>query len=239
MSATESQWEKIYRLTKEFAEWFPDGMVLIGGIAVYLHSKDIFNQYIEYSHDSDFCLSLMDLSDMRDLENITQNKRLGRHQIVKQGVEFDVYVEHQNKLIIPFKELLMHSVVIDEIRCACLPHLLILKMKALDDREYSTKGEKDLRDIVKIVNSMTDTNKNRVIIDDYFSEDWKEKLKDIGKMPAVFQNITNNDRHVAKKIKNQFNQKINFIFSDDRNEDPSISNDSEYSDSHSAGFRPG
>jgi len=213
MPITQSeQWHKIYTLTKEFSEWFPDGMVLIGGIAVYLHTKETLKDFIEYSHDSVFCLSLMDLSDLREFEEITHNKRLGKHQIIKQGVEFDVYIEHQNNLIIPFTELSNASVVKEGVRCASLSHLLILKMKALDDREGSAKGDKDLRDLAKIVICIDETTQeNKDILLLYLTDKWIKRLQNMASSPVVFQDITSGDPHVSKKLKTAFSQKINAI----------------------------
>ena len=152
MSTNASEtWPHVWTGLKEMAAWFPDGLVLIGGVAVYLHATQHLDKSLwEVSHDGDFYLSLADYADLRDLEEVTQNRRLNKHQVIKNGVDFDIYVEGHNTLTVPFQEVRQHAPLIDGLRTAHLAHLLILKTDAALARAGSGKGDKDLRDIAKI-----------------------------------------------------------------------------------------
>jgi hypothetical protein len=149
----EKEWHKLWSAVKEISADYPDGVAFIGGIAVYLHAStsDSPAGFAEFSHDGDFYFSLSDFADLRDEYEVTSNRRLSKHQIIKDGFEFDVYVERQNDLAIPYSALLASSVVIEGIRAACLEHLLVLKLDAAISRKGSSKGEKDQRDIVRVL----------------------------------------------------------------------------------------
>jgi len=141
-------WAKILSNFKDFAAAYPNDVVAIGGVAVYLHVKNTLgSNLLESSHDVDFYISLAALSALRDLEEVVPNRRLGKSQIVHEGVEYDVYVERNNKLAIPYDEIVSQAVNLDGIRCAALGHLLILKCEAAKDRQNTAKGDKDFRDI--------------------------------------------------------------------------------------------
>lgn len=150
MIAPDPEWDNILRGLNELREWFPD-LVLIGGVAVWLQGKRLEDQsFLEVSHDADFLLSLEDYADLRDLEEVTPNRRLGKHQVIKNDVDFDIYVEHQNDLAVPYADALKDSELIDGYRVLSLHHLLALKLDAGIDRA-GAKAEKDLRDVQRIL----------------------------------------------------------------------------------------
>src|SRR3990172_2523791 len=121
------------------------GHVFIGGVAVYLHAVNNpkTRGLAEASHDADFMLALSDFADLRDAEEIVPNRRLSKHQLIRGGVEFDVYVERRNGLLVPFDEAAAHAVHYGAIRAACPEHLLVLKLEAYRERMASAKGDKD------------------------------------------------------------------------------------------------
>ncbi len=136
----------------EVAEMFPDGIAFIGGIAVYLHAKNHRETegLAAFTHDADFYVSLADMGDLRDIEQVTANRRLSKHQMVKRGFEFDIYTERQSSLIVPYDAVIAESVVVGGIRVSSLEHLLVLKLEAFADRRGSSKGDKDAMDLLRI-----------------------------------------------------------------------------------------
>ncbi len=104
----------------------------------------------EFTHDADFYISLADMADLRDIEEVTPNRRLSKHQMIKAGFEFDIYTERQSSLIVPYDMVAGYSVVYEGIRVAALEHLLVLKLEAFLDRKGSAKGEKDAKDLLRI-----------------------------------------------------------------------------------------
>ena len=144
--------ETLLAACAEVAQLFPDGVVFIGGIAVYLHAKnhEQTSELAELTHDADFYISLADMGDLRDIEEVTANRRLSKHQMIKRGFEFDIYTERQSTLVVPYDVVLVASKVIGGIRIASLEHLMVLKLAAFADRKDSAKGDKDAKDLLRI-----------------------------------------------------------------------------------------
>jgi hypothetical protein len=151
------EFEALLLACAEVAELFPDGVVFIGGIAVYLHAINVAStaDLAETTHDADFYISLADMADLRDIEEVTTNRRLSKHQMVKRGFEFDIYTERQSTLLVPYDVVVASSTVIGGIRVAALEHLLILKVEAYADRRASAKGAKDAKDLIRIASVAT------------------------------------------------------------------------------------
>jgi hypothetical protein len=145
-------WAALWSAICELSGLFPEGLVFIGGIAVYLHARQarLAPWGIEFSHDGDFYVSLTDFSDLRDIEEVTANRRLSKHQFIKNGLSFDVYLEYNNTLRVPYADAWSHSSIIENVRVASLEHLLLLKLDAYADRKASAKGRKDERDLIRI-----------------------------------------------------------------------------------------
>lgn len=194
-------WCALWRGVREMNEWFPDGLVMIGGIAVWLHAKTaIEDRYIDLSHDADFYLSLADYSDLREIEVVTQNRRLGKCQVIKNHIDFDVYVENQTDLVVPYAQALAQSVVLDGTRCACLGHLLTLKYQAWQDRKQSPKGEKDRRDLARILITQAHCGELIPHALDYLSRASIPPLRQIAETPALFKQMALGNAFAAKRL---------------------------------------
>ncbi len=130
----------------------PD-IVFIGGIAVYLHAAnhELTRPYAEMTSDADFYISLSALSDLRDIEEVVQNTRLSKHEFQKQGFSFDVYTERQSSLPVPYADVVAHAVRYEGVAVAPLEYLLVLKLEAAVDRHGSAHGQKDARDIIRLL----------------------------------------------------------------------------------------
>lgn len=201
----EQEWEKILNNSRETMVWFPDGAVFIGGVAVYLHSYKKNEGLLEISHDADFYLSLRDFADLRDLEEVTANRRLQKHQFIKNGCEFDVYVERNNSLSVHFDDIMKHSTVIDGIRVAALEHLLVLKINAYMDRKASAKGGKDLRDIIKIIITLDPGAIKSEILNRYLAiKQYDEITKETDADKNVFLTLVGGNKHEASKLCERF-----------------------------------
>ncbi|MHB1201326.1 MAG: hypothetical protein ACYCZ6_17605 [Polaromonas sp.] len=146
------EFNKLLTTCKTLSDHFDQGLVYIGGIAVYLHSvnRDSTSHLAEATHDADFYISFADMSDLREIEEVTPNRRLSKSQFIKNGFEFDIYTERISSLRVPYDEVLASSEKYDEMRVASLEHLLVLKLDAFRDRQNSAKGAKDARDIIRI-----------------------------------------------------------------------------------------
>jgi hypothetical protein len=147
------EWAKLWKAVSQVQDGFEPGAVFIGGVAVFAHTKESlqFNTYYAFSHDADFIISVVDFIDLRDIEHVVSNRRLSKSQFYKGGFEFDVYVEGQNDLPVPYAEVASLSEIRNGIRVASLEHLLVMKLKAFEDRRGSAKGTKDEDDLIKLL----------------------------------------------------------------------------------------
>ena len=148
----DKEFNRLMGVCHELGTMFDQGLVFIGGIAVYLHAINSEREkgMAEATHDGDFYISLSDMADLRDMEEVTPNRRLSKSQIIKNGFEFDIYTERLSSLIVPFDEVIAHSVFYDAVRVASLEHLFVLKLEAYADRKDSAKGGKDARDLIRL-----------------------------------------------------------------------------------------
>jgi hypothetical protein len=179
-------------------------VIFIGGVAVYLHSMAKSNSIVvpESSHDADFMISFSDYGILKDHEEITSTPRLSKHQMLLNHVEFDIYVEKINKLVVPYDEVAAHAATLQGISVACLEHLLVLKLEAYTDRRNTSKGDKDRRDIAKIGILLGGKTKYQLIIP-HMHEELVRMLADIARS-QVFYELCQKNAHMAKKARKAF-----------------------------------
>ena len=142
--------DELLTICKELSEYFPDEIIFIGGIATYLHAQRMnLSHLAETSHDGAFYIALSDFADFRDIHEITPNRKLTKHQLIKKGWPFDIYVEKNHRLAIPFDEINQAKITIDGIPCAALEHLIILTNDCCDRVGISpAKASKYQRDLI-------------------------------------------------------------------------------------------
>lgn len=191
----------------ELASEYEEGLCFIGGIAVYLHAINTAaaSPYAEFTHDADAYISLADLSDLRDREELTTNRRLSKHQLVRAGFEFDIYSERQSSLLVPYDAVMAAGETYDGIRVASLEHLLVLKAEAYRDRKGSSKGDKDAKDLLRlaVVGDARGRKLRPELALPYLSDRHIELLHQLEKGPAVV-GLAKGNAVVAKKIRSIF-----------------------------------
>lgn len=152
-SEQQEMWDALWLGIRELCEDYPDGIVFIGGIGVYLHTaavKRVPGRFVEFSHDGDFYINHSDFHDLRTHEEVTTNARLKKSQIIKHGMEFDIFVQYTNGLLVKYEDAFGASEILDGVRVASLEHLLLLKLVAYENRKGRSKGDKDERDLIRI-----------------------------------------------------------------------------------------
>ena len=152
-SSRDSSFESLISLCHEVGRLYEPGLVFIGGIGVYLHAVNHADvkELAEATKDADLYISVAGFSDMRDIEELTANNRLSKHEFKKAGFSFDVYTERQSKLPVPYANVSAMAHVYDGVRVASPEHLLVLKLDAAVDRKDSEHGRKDIKDIIRIL----------------------------------------------------------------------------------------
>lgn len=214
MSNTDLDFQKLLTSCNEIASLFPEGVVFIGGIAIYLYTinHDEISSFAEFTHDADFYISIADMSDLRDIEEVTPNRRLSKHQLIKNGFEFDIYTERYSSLIVPFDQIKAYSEKFDTISVASLEHLLLLKLEALKDRIKSAKGSKDIKDILRIsqIASVRKMKLRPDLIEGYFSDKHLGLLKYVEKGPEALS-LAKGNAQLAKNIRKIFSKQMDFL----------------------------
>lgn len=204
MRTSNEEWQRLLRKVREISGAF-ESVILIGGVAVFLHAlKRDEREYLESSHDGDFAISLADYADLRDIFEVTSNRRLSKHQMIEGGLEFDVYVESVDRLPVPFSDLSANSDTCSlegvPVRMAGLEHLLILKVVAYSDRKASAKGEKDARDILKILYLSEDGMKPELLFG-YINQDPMSDVDDIVSRFPLYLDVAKGNNYAASKLK--------------------------------------
>ncbi len=193
----QEEWEKLIESVMDVQEMFPTDVVFIGGIAVFFHAVEKEKRLAEFSHDGDLMISMVQFPDFRDLYECVPNKRLNKAQFIKDGFEFDVYVEMQHGLVVPYEDVVTHSVC-KGVRVAALEHLLPLKLEAYKDRKNSQKGMKDARDLQRILFLMDDPKPE--LFQMYANEENLAILKKVSKDVAVAREICKGDHQWASQL---------------------------------------
>ena len=200
----EEAWQHLWHGIQEIAEMFRDDVVFIGGIAVYLHSVAAKMPFTERSHDADLYVSLAAYDDLRSIETVTSNPRLRKKQFIKYGMDYDVYVEHNHSLAVPFTNIFARSTLIDGVRIASLEHLLVLKLLAYISRKNTPKGPKDARDIIRIVlllRHVGTVRNDRVA--PYFTTEMSQVLTELSRSKE-FVTLTRGNLHEARVLRDQY-----------------------------------
>ncbi|MGA9855124.1 MAG: hypothetical protein WBR29_07605 [Gammaproteobacteria bacterium] len=187
------------------------GAVLIGGLAVYLHTQNrplgtlpmSRERLVEFSHDVDAYISIQDLGGLRDIFEVTANARLHKHQVTVGSIESDLYVEHNNRLRVPYDELLAHASTYGSLRVAAIGHLLVLKFDAQAGRSGTSKGDKDTRDLVKL--AVLANESDRVLLKPYLDSRGLARLQSVGATPTAFTLITRGNAQEAKQLRVLYN----------------------------------
>lgn len=203
----DQEFEVLLSACSEVSELFPEGVVFIGGIAVFLHAKNqpTTADLAEFTHDADFYISLADMGDLRDIEEVTPNRRLSKHQMIKRGFEFDIYTERQSSLIVPYDQVVVHSKVFDHIRVAALEHLLVLKLEAFADRKGTAKGDKDAKDLIRIAAVSRHAGFNAELAAPHLRDQHLSLLESVERGPHAL-GLAQGNAMVAKSLRRQFSE---------------------------------
>lgn len=127
----------------------PDAVVL-GGWAVYLYARG------QRSIDVDIAVSFEGLSRLQGEfgTDVRRNPNLPKYELVTDGVEVDIFVEHLSNAGVPIQELVQPSHRRMGFRVINPEGLLVLKLCAWLDRRNRPKGDKDEADILSLLSAV-------------------------------------------------------------------------------------
>ncbi len=119
--------------------------VLIGGWAVFMHTKSL------KSKDIDLIVDFSELEKLRQVYHLTKNDRLKKYEIKSEEIDVDLYVYHYSNPGLPAEEAAKFAVPHEGFLIPRPEVLLILKQQAHESRVGTTKGEKDRIDIFALL----------------------------------------------------------------------------------------
>jgi hypothetical protein len=195
---TDEEGAHVAAITAAVVNDFPDDMAVIGGLAVAVHAsrRPLLAPLIASTHDADVMVSLSAYADLRDLYELTPNRRLDKTQLITDRVEFDVYVEHQNRLPVPVPVVLAYAVPGPPFPVACAEHLLVLKAEAAVARGASRKGAKDRADLLLLLLCSDPAHSDR--LGPYLTAAHREALGRVDHTTAL--EVTRGNAHLATQL---------------------------------------
>lgn len=135
--------DKSFAFLQEFAKRFQ--FVLIGGWAVYFHTKAL------KSKDIDIVVTFEELEKLRKEFPLIKNERLKKYEIKAEGFDVDIYVPHFSELGVPLEDIINDAVSLEGFRVPRKEILLALKLHVYEQRKGSLKGRKDMIDIISLL----------------------------------------------------------------------------------------
>lgn len=138
-TVTQESWNALAGLSKTYR------FVLIGGWAVWLLTKQL------KSKDIDIVVDLPTLGKLKNDYSLNKNDRLRKYETRTGPVSIDIYVEHWSAPGIPAEKILKDPLSLEGFRLPQPEMLLITKQVAYRARAGSSKGRKDLVDIISLL----------------------------------------------------------------------------------------
>lgn len=191
----DQHWEHLLSISRDLTLEYPDA-IFIGGIAVFQHAVRVNALLAESSHDADLYLSLVGKSTMRDQYEVSRNDRLGKDSVLIEGEDIDLYVERQHRLAVSYDEVSAHATELDGIRVAALEHLLVLKVDAAISRGRSVKGEKDLRDLSRVLVLLEAPRVE--LLTRHMSDDRLQLIQDVSRRRDLFAQMGINTHEASR-----------------------------------------
>lgn len=136
--------QKSWSLLQELAQKYK--FLLIGGWAVWLHTHGL------KSKDIDIIVNFDQLDKLRRDFDLIKNERLKKYEIAQAEIQIDIYVPHYSQLGMDINKIISQSVDVSGFTIPNPETLVILKQVAYSARRGSSKGHKDLVDIIGLLN---------------------------------------------------------------------------------------
>jgi len=132
---TQKSWVLLQNLVRKYK------FILIGGWAVWLYTKQL------KSKDIDLITEFDQLAKFKNNFPLVKNERLKKYEIIQDEIHIDVYVPHYSQLGADVTQ----TTVVDGFTVPPPEILIALKLVAYHSRVHSSKGRKDLIDIVSLL----------------------------------------------------------------------------------------
>ena len=200
-----ADFNRLVSLCHEIGRLYEPGLIFIGGIGVYLHAVNTpgLAELAEMTQDADLYISISGFSDLREIEELSANARLSKHEFRKNGFSFDVYTERHSRLPVPYAEVAADAREYDGVKVAAPEHLLVLKLEAAVERKGSEHGRKDIKDIIRLMLVAEKSTFDPGDCAAFMQDRHLEMLEDIGRGPE-FLSLARGNAKEAKIMRSKF-----------------------------------
>lgn len=208
----QTDFDRLVSLCHEIGRLYEPGLVFIGGIGVYLHAVNTpgLEELAETTQDADLYISISGFSDLREIEELSANARLSKHEFRKGGFSFDVYTERHSRLPVPYAEVAADAREYDGVKVAAPEHLLVLKLEAAVERKGSEHGRKDIKDIIRLMLVAEKSTFSPGHCVAFMQDRHLEMLEDIARGPE-FLSLARGNAKDAKTMRSKFATVLSFI----------------------------
>lgn len=161
-------WDVLVALAKEI------DFILIGGWAVYLHTRAI------KSKDIDIIVDFEGLEKIKLAHGIKKTDFLKKYETKINEISVDIYVPFYSKFAVPIEAIKENTTRIEGFKVPKPEILLILKQQAELARKDSIKGQKDRVDILNLlINSEINLKNYLATAEKHGIENYARRLKEI------------------------------------------------------------
>lgn len=203
-----------------------DDLVFIDRLAIYLHlvNHECTEEFAIPNERSSFYISRSSLCDLRDAEELIQNRAKYKHEMSVRGFIFDVFAEREAILPVPYPDAIAFASDYLGIKVASLEDLLVLKLEKALSRELAITNGMDARDVLCILLLANEMSFDPVRSVRYMNAEHLSKLSEIVASPEYIA-ISNGNAEKARKIKatcELFFSQINLAYLQDMADVPSL-----------------
>ena len=189
---TEKSWQLLLNLRKKYQ------FILIGGWAVFLYTRAL------KSKDIDLVASYKQLDKFKSDFEVSKNDRLKKYEARRQEVEIDIYLPYYSNPGLPAEVLENFKINLEGFQVVEKEILAVLKQKAFLERANSSKGRKDLIDLISLFKlSDFDWSKYKKIIARYQLENQIKEVAGIIQQTKQIEEL-NLNVHQFSRLKKTF-----------------------------------
>lgn len=202
----------VWKVASDVAKLSDGEIVFIGGLATYLHiqRRPKAGLPLEATHDVDASISAVASSSLRDQYEFTENPRLHKVQVRVDDVDVDLYPQHISRLRFAYIDLAPYAQRYRGFKIAAIPHILLLKIDAIEDRGSSGKGAKDRRDAAKLLVLLRGSPQARKLLAGLAAPSDLTALRAVMKSPA-FLEIARSNAKVASVLRKKAQEAIDAV----------------------------
>lgn len=202
----------VWKVARAVAKLADGEIVFIGGLATYLHvqRRPKAGLPLEATHDVDASISAVASSSLRDSYEFTENPRLHKVQIRVENIDVDLYPQHIGQLRFSFLDLAPYAQTYRGLKIAAIPHILLLKIAAIESRGASQKGAKDRRDVAKLLVLLYGSPQARTLLAGLAARSDLHDLRAVMKSPA-FMEITHGNAKTASVLRKRAEEALEAV----------------------------